>query len=116
MKKPNQQSTEPPHIGTILKAHFKTNRTHQAALSRALAISEHTVIKYKSADSIHTRVLWQLCHALKHNLFMDIALSLPQHYATNQDIHQTNLDQIETLKRRIEILEAEKAVLLEVKR
>ena len=116
MKKTIKPSTDTPHIGDMLKAHFKTNRIHQAALSRALAKSEHTIINYKSADSIHTKILWQLCHALKHNLFMDIALRLPADYTTHQDLHQTNLDQIATLQRRIEILEAEKAVLLEMKR
>lgn len=45
---------------------------------------------------------------------MDIAVQLPKHYTTNAPIDTTTANEIETLKEKIKLLEAEKQVLIQV--
>jgi hypothetical protein len=45
---------------------------------------------------------------------MDIAVQLPKNYTTDAPIDQTTADKTEALERKIELLEAEKQVLIQV--
>ena len=114
-KKTNPLSTAP-HTGAMLSSYIAKNRTSQASLARALGIAGTSIIGYKKATSIQTKTLWRLSRLLKHNFFMDIALQLPDSFSTTINIYEAKDQEIESLKRRIEILEAEKAILLESRR
>lgn len=115
MKSTPTQTTEMPHIGNMIKSHFKTNRIHQATLGRAMSVSPHTIVGYKKAPTLQLKTIWNLCHSLQHNFLMDIALQLPENYSINQHINKSKYQQIADLERRIEVLEIEKAILLQVK-
>jgi len=39
-----------------------------------------TLAGYEKNSAIQTAVLWELCHALKHNFFLDIACQLPAEF------------------------------------
>lgn len=45
---------------------------------------------------------------------MSLAVQLPKNYSTDAPIDQTTADKIEALERKIEMLEAEKQVLIQV--
>ena len=45
---------------------------------------------------------------------MDIAVQLPKNYSTDAPIDQTTANKIEALEKKIELLEAEKQILLQV--
>ena len=114
-KKTSTPSTAP-HLGSILASHIAKNKVSQASLARALGIAPTAIIGYKKAASMQTKTLWRISRLLKHNFFMDIALLLPDTFSSSTNIFEARDQEIETLKRRIEILEAEKAVLLESRR
>ena len=64
--------------------------------------------------SLQTQSLWELCHALQHNFFQDIAALLPTNYSTTAKESHTKDDTIAQLQQEIIILKAEKEVLLQV--
>ena len=101
-----------PHTGEMLKALYKKRRISKAALARKINRRASTLASFAKNHTIQTAVLWELSHALKHNFFADIAAQLPAEYATNVEANTTNTDRITQLERQVELLEAEKNVLL----
>lgn len=101
-----------PHTGEMLKALYKKRRIRKAALARKINRRASTLASFAKNHTIQTAVLWELSHALKHNFFADIAAQLPAEYATNVEANTTNTDRITQLERQVELLEAEKNVLL----
>jgi transcriptional regulator with XRE-family HTH domain len=101
-----------PHTGEMLKALYKKRRIRKAALARKINRRASTLASFAKNHTIQTAVLWELSHALKHNFFADIAAQLPAEYATNVEANTTNSDRITQLERQVELLEAEKNVLL----
>lgn len=69
---------------------------------------------YLNKSSIQTSILFELCHTLNHNFFAEFAAAIPKEYTTNIAVDNSSDELIKVLKREIEILKAEKAVLLEV--
>ena len=114
-KKIKKPSTSP-STGSILTSYIKKKRISQASLSRALEIQDSTLVYYLKQQSIQTKTLWELSRILKHNFFMDIAQLQPDTYSVEVNIFESRDKEIAELKHRIEILEAEKAILLEVKK
>lgn len=101
-----------PNTGEMLKVVYKKRRIYKAALARKIKRRASTLASFSKNHTIQTAVLWELSHALKHNFFADIAAQLPAEYATNVEANTTNTDRITQLERQVELLEAEKNVLL----
>ncbi|WP_264565852.1 hypothetical protein [Flavobacterium sp. N3904] len=51
---------------------------------------------------------------MEYNFLMDIAVQLPKSYTTDAPIDVTAANEIEALKEKIKLLEAEKQILLQV--
>jgi DNA-binding Xre family transcriptional regulator len=103
------------HIGNLLNELFEKRRIRRAALARTMNINLANLMKYEKKESIQTARLYELCHHLQHNFFMDIAQTLPPDYATSKDIFEEKDQQIEELKKQVEKLTIERDVLLKVK-
>lgn len=116
MTKKATKVSNSPNAGTIIGSYINKKRIAQAAIARAIDIDPTTLAYYTKQPSIQSKTLWALSTVLKHNFFMDIALQLPDSFSTTINIYEAKNKEIESLKRRIEILEAEKAVLLESRR
>lgn len=72
-----------PHTGTMLQRYYKQHKISKAALARTLNRQASTIYQFEKRQTIQTAVLWELCHALRHNFFADIAHQLPQTYTTS---------------------------------
>ena len=72
-----------PHVGQLLKAEMKKNGYTWASLGRALGSSTRVANVYQRRASLQNAKLWQICHALHHNFFADIAAALPDTYSCN---------------------------------
>ena len=116
MTKKATKVSNSPNVGTIIGSYINKKRIAQAAIARAIDIDPTTLAYYTKQPSIQSKTLWALSTVLKHNFFMDIALQLPDSFSTTINIYEAKDQEIESLKRRIEILEAEKAILLESRR
>ena len=112
-KKYIQQKEQAPNTGELLKTFFKQRRIRKAALARLMNRSFNTLSTYQKNDTLQTAILWEICHALKHNFFADIAVQLPSTYTTNAPADSTQDDRIAALEQEIALLKAKNESLME---
>jgi DNA-binding Xre family transcriptional regulator len=111
MSRKYQLNTEnpAPSTGAMLDTYIKEKRIRQAALCRALNRHLSSVAVFRKGSTIQTAVLWEICHALQHNFFADIAAQLPDTYTTSAPpSHDAELD---ALRNEIQSLKTERDVL-----
>ena len=98
-----------PSTGAMLDTYIKENRIRQAALCRALNRHLSSVAIFRKGSTIQTAVLWEICHALQHNFFADIAAQLPDTYTVSAPVDNAEVsalkDEIQTLKTERDTLE-----------
>ncbi|MCU7618859.1 hypothetical protein NZ698_16890 [Chryseobacterium sp. PBS4-4] len=102
------------HIGQVLKAHIDRNKISKSALARYIGKDPGVILHYQKRESLQLSVLWELSLAVKHNFFSDIASKLPTEFSTDVPKDQSKDIRISELEREIEILKAEKNMLLQV--
>ncbi len=105
--------------GTMIERYLFVNRISKSSLGAKINRTGISVLRYTENVSIQTGILLDICHALQHNFFQDIADQLPKEFTiTNLPVDKNHLtaweNEMAQLKERIKILETEKAVLLEV--
>ena len=100
--------------GELLSAYCTRKRIFKSGLARKTGIGYQSLLKYLKSETLPLDTLLKLSEGLEHNFLMDIAVQLPKSYTTDAPIDQTTADKIEALERKIELLEAEKQVLLQV--
>jgi hypothetical protein len=109
------KGSEMPHIGALLQTYFDTHRTYQAALARAIHREPKTLLKYKKNHSLQAAILWEISHALKHNFFADLAVSLPSTFSSNGNAIVEQKDkEIAVLQAEVVRLQQDKELLLRV--
>ena len=97
-----------PSLGLMLSTYLKTNLIKSSDLAIKLNRSTSTFAKFKKQDSFQTSILWEMCHALEHNFFADLANQLPSHFTQSANA-QTQL--MNDLHEKIKTLEIEKNML-----
>jgi len=100
--------------GKLLVAHIKKNRIYKSALARAINRKPKTVYQLLKQPSVQSAILWEICVALKHNFFADIAAQLGidnglenplQARITQLEKEKSDLElQVKTLKEAIELM------------
>ncbi|REG90789.1 hypothetical protein [Flavobacterium aquicola] len=100
--------------GELLSAYCDRERIFKSGLARKTGIGYQSLLKYLKSENISVNTLLKLSEGLEHNFLMDIAVKLPKNYSTDAPTDQTAADKIQALERKIELLEAEKQVLLQV--
>jgi DNA-binding Xre family transcriptional regulator len=103
--------------GIMIEKYLSKHRIPKSSLGKDINRTGISVLRYTENFSIQTSILLDICHALEHNFFQEIADQLPTNFAvTKAPINQEKLSEhdieIAQLKEQIKILEAEKAVLL----
>src|SRR5690606_20567394 len=109
-----QKKLIPPHLGNLLKTYYKTNRINKSGLARAMNRSRATVQDYEERKSLQCNVLWDICVAVEHNFFADLAAQLPQTYTTNVPEDTTQAQRIAQLEEENRILKTKVDTLLVV--
>ena len=99
-------------FGKILQEHCRARRISKAALSRKLGITYGSLLYTLKTKTIDIDKLVLLCHGLNHNFLLDLAMQLPLAFANNVKENTLKEDEINLLRERVKILEAEKAILL----
>lgn len=101
-----------PDTGKMLRDYFAEKRIRKNALSRFMGKNISTLVVFQKNNSIQTKWLWELCHALQYNFFADIAAQLPGGFAT-KSASTEQADKIAQLEQEIIMLNREKNLLLE---
>jgi hypothetical protein len=109
-----QKKLIPPHLGNLLKTYYKTNRINKSGLARVMNRSRATVQDYEERKSLQCNVLWDICVAVEHNFFADLAAQLPQTYTTNVPEDTTQAQRIAQLEEENRILKTKVDTLLAV--
>ena len=112
-QKYTSQAIAAPNTGALLKDFFKKRRIRKAALARLINRSPKTLATYGRNSTMQTAVLWEICHALKHNFLLDIAAQLPSTYSTNAPIDNSKEERIAQLEKEIDLLKAKNEALME---
>jgi hypothetical protein len=84
-----------PHTGKMLTAYIKSKRIYQSALTRKLGRNRGTLTAFRKRISIQTAILWEICHALNHNFFSDIAAQLPPEMPANPTPKDQRITELE---------------------
>lgn len=100
------------NIGQMLKDYFKKRRTGKSALARRIGRTDNAILNYQKRPSLQSGIIIELSHALKHNFLADMAYLLPAEYTNDVPIDTSKDIRIAELEKEVEILKAEKAVLL----
>lgn len=104
------------HIGNIVKQYLKQKHIAQAVLGRRMQAGDTVVLYFLKKPNFNTSNLMRMSHALKRNLFADVAEHLPDTYSRPEPTDTTKDEQIATLKRENEILKAQLELLQNVLR
>ncbi|MES2575234.1 MAG: hypothetical protein V4572_09850 [Bacteroidota bacterium] len=102
------------HVGEMLSEYYNRRRIYKSVLARKTGMGYHSILKQRKAKTLRVDILLKISEVLEHNFLMDIAAQLPKHYTTNAPIDTTEANEIEALKEKIKLLEAEKQVLIQV--
>lgn len=97
--------------GKLLSAVLSKNKINKSALGRAIHRDGVSILKYTQNESIQTGILLELCYALKHNFFQDIANQLPNTFTVNE--HKD--EELEALKEEIKVLKIQNELLIKLK-
>jgi hypothetical protein len=100
------------NFGALFASYLKTNKISKAALARAIDRNDNAILYFQKKNSVQASIIVELCHALKHNFFMDIAYQLPKEYATSAQIDTSKEEKIAQLEHEIALLKAREEVLL----
>ena len=100
------------NFGALLRAYFAKHRIYKSALARKINRSDSTIGTFQKRLSMQSAIIEELSHAMKHNFFADLADLLPESYSKNETKLADKDATITALEREIEILKAEKEVLL----
>jgi predicted XRE-type DNA-binding protein len=97
-----------PHLGNFVKNKIEEQRLSYAEVCRRINIKQPTISGYFVQESLQTKIIWKLCHALQYNLFADIISHLPENIqntnTTNtQKIINAQQEEINDLKKEIAI-------------
>lgn len=106
------------HTGVLLTNIIKKKHISNTELGKLIDRIPLSVKKYTVKSTLQTAVLAEICHALQHNFFSDMADKLPQHFSKNQPETDKILAEkdalIAQLQEENKVLKIRNEVLLEV--
>ncbi|WP_291127969.1 hypothetical protein [Flavobacterium sp. UBA7682] len=108
------------HTGILLTKVIKEKHISNPALGKMIGRIPLSVKQYKQKSTMQTAVLAEICHALQHNFFSDMADKLPQHFTKNQPntdkINQEKDALIAQLQEENKVLKIQNDILLEIQK
>lgn len=108
------------HTGVMLRKIIEQKHISHPALGKLIGRIPLSVKQYTQKGTMQTAVLAELCHALQHNFFSDMADKLPPHFTKNQPntdkINQEREALIAQLQEENKILKIRNEILLEIQK
>lgn len=101
-----------PDVGEMLTNYMKVHRIRETGLSRYIGKNHRFIYENKTKSSLQVKALWEICLGLEHNFFEEIARKLPVSYSVDGVADTSKDDEIIALKRKLEIAEAERDILV----
>ena len=105
--------------GKLIDDFITKKRIFKSDLGRDIDRNGLSILAYIRNSSIQTGILIDLCHALKHNFFRDIADQLPEDFTRTQPKDNTLISEkdqiIAQLQEENKVLKIQNEILLRIK-
>lgn len=103
------------NVGKLLHDHLKENRIVGEALASMIGKTGQMVTLYKGSADMRTKTLEEICYALEHNFFQDLANHLPREFTVNAQLNSDNQDLIAQLQEENKVLRIQNELLMKLK-
>ena len=101
--------------GKLLDAHLKNNQIQGERLANLIGVQGQTVSKYRSGSIMKSSTIEQICYALEHNFFQDMANHLPREFSVNATLNSANQELIAQLQEENKVLKIQNELLMRMK-
>jgi hypothetical protein len=102
------------HFGAMLKRIIADGKYKRVQISNAMGATSPVLYTYEERFSVQLYIILRLCHAMKYNLLMDIATTLPADYDYDQAAKAKHQERLTTLEEENKKLKWENDLLKEV--
>jgi hypothetical protein len=103
------------HTGKMLQDYFIKNRVVKDQLGRDINRNGKSVGAFVKNASIQTGILIEICYALKHNFFQDIANKLPKDFSVDKNLDAENQNSILQILEENKVLKIQNELLMRLK-
>jgi hypothetical protein len=108
------------NTGTLLGDYVNKNKIIKTDLGVAIGRNGLAILQYMRNESIQTGILIDICYALKHNFFKDIANQLPDDFTTTNPTDKSLISEkdqlIAQLQEENKVLKIQNEVLMLMKK
>ncbi|MBC7525538.1 MAG: hypothetical protein H7239_14015 [Flavobacterium sp.] len=108
------------NTGALLEGYVYKNRIFKSVLGVAINRNGLAVLQYMRNESIQTGILLDICYALKHNFFKDIANQLPDDFTITNPTDKSLISEkdqlIAQLQEENKVLKIQNDVLMMMKK
>lgn len=103
------------NIGKLLDAHLRNNGISGERLAALIGVQGQTVSKYRTVTSMKSNTIEEICYAIEHNFFQDMANHLPREFSVNATLNSANQELIAQLQEENKVLRIENNLLMKLK-
>ncbi len=108
------------NTGALLETYVYKNKITKTDLGLAIGRNGLAILQYMRNDSIQTGILLDICYAVKHNFFKDIANQLPDDFTTTNPADKSLISEkdqlIAELQEEVKVLKIQNEVLMKKKK
>ena len=102
-------------FGQILSSGMRWRSMRSEKLVQLIGKTSQTVANYKSSPVLRSDKIEEICYALKHNFFQDMANQLPHDFTVNPEFNAENVSIIAQLQEENKVLRIENNLLMKLK-
>jgi DNA-binding Xre family transcriptional regulator len=103
------------NTGVLLTDFIEKRFVNRTELATKINRTAQSITKYSQNSSIQTNILIEICHALEHNFFQDIANQLPENFTINPQWNSAYTQRLKDLEKENEVLKIQNELLMKLK-
>lgn len=103
------------NFGYLLSSYMELRLVRSDKLGALIGKTSQTIANYKSSAELRSNTIEELCYALKHNFFQDMANQLPREFTVNPELNAENQSLIAQLQEENKVLKIQNELLMRLK-
>ena len=101
--------------GRLLRDFIEKRFVNRTELGDKIGRTAQSISKYSQNESIQTEILIEICYALQHNFFQDIAHQLPGDFTVNPQWNNDYSQRLKDLEQENAVLKIQNELLMKLK-
>lgn len=101
--------------GVLLADFIEKKFVNRTELAHKINRTNQMITRYTQNGSIQTSILVDICHALQHNFFQDIAHQLPENFTVNPQFNSSYTQRLKDLEQENAVLKIQNELLMKLK-